>query len=155
MDHKKDFRNRRRFDYSLSDRGELKGKVMRGSYAEKPIHTSAAAETETDCSLTGREKKVLLLVAKAQSNKEIAVGLKISPSTVKRHLENILRKLGLKNRVEAAIYALRMNACPVTVDERPGNCPMRLQQTVNGQREFHWAIWPIDREPENVLRSRQ
>ena len=47
---------------------------------------------------TQQEKKVLKLVVKAQGNKEIAQALRISPSTVKRHLENIPRKLQLKNR---------------------------------------------------------
>jgi len=66
--------------------------------------------------LTLQEKKVLKLVAKAQTNKEIAASLGISPSTVKRHLENILKKLRLRNRVEAAVYAVSMGDCPVTVD---------------------------------------
>ncbi len=127
---------------------------MGGNGTAESHQMTAADETETDCPLTGREKRVLLLVAKAQSNKEIAVSLKISPSTVKRHVENILRKLGLKNRVEAAIYVLRMNACPVPADERPGSCPM-LQQALSRQSQPNWAIWPIDSENENVLRSRQ
>lgn len=67
--------------------------------------------------LTAQEKKVLKLVAKAQSNKEIAAALGISPSTVKRHLENILRKLNLKNRIAAAVYAVRMGDCPLKVGE--------------------------------------
>jgi DNA-binding NarL/FixJ family response regulator len=56
--------------------------------------------------LTGQEEKVLKLVAEAKTNKEIAVALCISPATVKRHLENILRKLNLKNRVSAAVFAV-------------------------------------------------
>ncbi len=67
--------------------------------------------------LTAREKKVLELVAKAKTNKEIAATLGISPSTVKRHLENILRKLQLKNRVAAAVHAVRMGDCPLEVGE--------------------------------------
>ena len=67
--------------------------------------------------LTAREKRVLKLVVKAQSNKEIAKALRISPSTVKRHLENILRKLRLKNRVEAAVFAVRMGDCALEVGE--------------------------------------
>ena len=45
-------------------------------------------------------------MAKGLSNKEIAVSMRLSPSTVKRHVENILRKLQLKNRIEAAVYAV-------------------------------------------------
>jgi DNA-binding NarL/FixJ family response regulator len=67
--------------------------------------------------LTAQERKVLKLVVKAQSNKEIAAALGISPSTVKRHLENILSRLRLKNRVAAAVYAVRMGDCPLEVDE--------------------------------------
>ncbi|HTN72568.1 MAG TPA: LuxR C-terminal-related transcriptional regulator [Methylomirabilota bacterium] len=57
--------------------------------------------------LTMQEKKVLKLVANGETNKEIAAALCISPATVKRHLENIFRKLQLKNRVTAAVYAVK------------------------------------------------
>ncbi len=67
--------------------------------------------------LTAQEKRVLKLVANAQANKEIAASLGISPSTVKRHMENILNKLHLKNRVAAAVYAVKMGDCPLDVYE--------------------------------------
>lgn len=65
--------------------------------------------------LTAREKQVLKLVVRAQTNKEMAAVLDISLSTVKRHLENILSKLHLKNRVEAAVYAVKRGDCPIEV----------------------------------------
>ncbi len=58
--------------------------------------------------LTGREREVLELLAAGKANKEIAVSLKISENTVKNHLRNILEKLHLQNRVQAALYAVRM-----------------------------------------------
>lgn len=58
-------------------------------------------------SVTPREREVLELVARGQANKEIAAILGISESTVKKHLRNILEKLHLQNRVEAAIYAFK------------------------------------------------
>lgn len=67
--------------------------------------------------LTAQEKRVLKFVAEAQANKEIAASLGISPSTVKRHLESILRKLRLKNRVAVAVYAVRMGDCPLEIKE--------------------------------------
>ena len=62
--------------------------------------------------VTGAEQRVLTLVAQARTNKEIAVDLGISPATVKRHMEQILKKLGVRNRVEAAICGLMRNGCP-------------------------------------------
>ena len=59
---------------------------------------------ELSLPLSQREREVLKFVAKGLSNKEIAVSMRLSPSTVKRHVENILRKLHLKNRIEAAVY---------------------------------------------------
>lgn len=50
--------------------------------------------------LTGREVEVVRLVAEGRTNREIATTLEISPRTVHRHLGNILRKLGCKNRVQ-------------------------------------------------------
>ncbi len=61
--------------------------------------------------LTAQEKRVLKLVVKGETNKGIAATLGISPSTVRRHIENILRKLNLENRVQAAVFAVRMGDC--------------------------------------------
>ncbi len=57
--------------------------------------------------LSPREQEVLELLTKGASNKEIAASLGISNNTVKNHLKNILEKLHLQNRVQAAAYALR------------------------------------------------
>lgn len=62
--------------------------------------------------LTAREREVLALVASGATNKEIAATLGISPSTVKNHLQNILDKLHLENRVQAAAFALREGLTP-------------------------------------------
>ena len=58
-------------------------------------------------SLTQRETEVLELVAAGMSNAEVANRLVISENTVKKYLHNILDKLQLNNRVEAAVYAVR------------------------------------------------
>jgi DNA-binding NarL/FixJ family response regulator len=57
--------------------------------------------------LSTRELEVLTLLTKGTTNKEIAAVLSISENTVKNHLQNILVKLHLENRVQAATYALR------------------------------------------------
>ncbi len=54
---------------------------------------------------TDRERKVLSLLGEAKSNRQIARGLHISMRTVSFHISNILRKLGLSSRVEAALAA--------------------------------------------------
>lgn len=54
-----------------------------------------------------REREVLELVAEGATNKEIASQLFITENTVKNHLRNILSKLHLQNRVQAATYALQ------------------------------------------------
>jgi DNA-binding NarL/FixJ family response regulator len=57
--------------------------------------------------LTAREREVLALIAQGKSNKEIAAALQIAENTTKNHLKNILEKLHLENRVQAAAFALR------------------------------------------------
>lgn len=57
--------------------------------------------------LTEREQQVLELVVNGMSNVEIAEQIFLSENTVKKHLRNILEKLHLNNRVEAAVYAVR------------------------------------------------
>lgn len=58
-------------------------------------------------SLTARELQVLRLVAHGKSNRDIAGDLFISENTVKNHIRNILEKLQMKSRMEAAMYAVR------------------------------------------------
>jgi NarL family two-component system response regulator LiaR len=57
--------------------------------------------------LTQRELEVLRLVAQGRSNREIAERLSVTEMTVRSHLSNILSKLHLANRTQAALYALR------------------------------------------------
>jgi DNA-binding CsgD family transcriptional regulator len=87
--------------------------------------------------LTAAEKRVLALVSAAKTNKEIALALCISPATVKRHLENVLRKLALRNRVEAAIYGLAANGCP---SGSSSACPLKLWRKEKRDAEAKWAI---------------
>ena len=64
--------------------------------------------------LTDRELEVLRLVATGRSNREIAAALSISENTVKNHVRNILEKLHLHSRMEAAMYAVRENLIDLT-----------------------------------------
>lgn len=57
--------------------------------------------------LTRREKDVLGLLVKGSSNKDMAQTMFISEKTVKNHLTSIFRKLGVKDRTQAAVYALK------------------------------------------------
>ncbi|HWP95336.1 MAG TPA: response regulator transcription factor [Syntrophomonadaceae bacterium] len=57
--------------------------------------------------LTKREKDVLDLLVKGNTNKEMAECMFISEKTVKNHLTSIFRKLGVKDRTQAAVYALK------------------------------------------------
>ena len=79
--------------------GQLKRMV--NSMAKREPATSGGVQ------LTPREAQVLRLVAMGLSNKEIADSLEISVETVKEHVQNILRKISLNDRTQAAVWALR------------------------------------------------
>jgi DNA-binding NarL/FixJ family response regulator len=64
------------------------------------------ATSKFDAVLSKREAMVLCLLSKGLENAAIAGRLSLSPATVKRHVSNILTKLGLQNRVQAAIYGV-------------------------------------------------
>jgi NarL family two-component system response regulator LiaR len=67
----------------------------------------------TEEPLTDRELDVLLLIAQGLTNQEIAGRLVISTGTVRTHVSNILAKLHLANRTQAALYALREGLAPL------------------------------------------
>jgi len=66
---------------------------------------AAPAPTERD-KLSPREREILAFLARGASNKEIARALDVAESTVKIHVQHILRKLNLTSRVQAAVYAV-------------------------------------------------
>jgi DNA-binding NarL/FixJ family response regulator len=67
----------------------------------------AATAAEATADLSDREVEVLKLIANGKDNAQIARELHISPKTVKNHISNILMKLQIENRIQAAVYAVR------------------------------------------------
>ena len=75
-----------------------------GQASNNPTRTFPDERTEP---LSERETEILRLITAGLSNTEIAEKLVVSEQTVKKHLHNILGKLQLNNRVQAAVYAVR------------------------------------------------
>ena len=81
--------------------------------ASKVLQRVRASSTEPGVAetirseLSDREIQVLKLIANGKDNAQIAGELHISPKTVKNHISNILMKLQIENRIQAAVYAVR------------------------------------------------
>jgi DNA-binding NarL/FixJ family response regulator len=86
--------------------GRMAGRIMAEFARIRPWLSEGEPDEET-LLLTSRELELLQLVAEDATNKEIARRLFIAESTVKNHMRNILSKLHLNNRREAAAYAQR------------------------------------------------
>ncbi|ACZ83532.1 response regulator [Streptosporangium roseum] len=72
-----------------------------------PAPAPAPAEGRYVAPLTDREREVLTLIASGRSNREIARELAVAEKTVKTHVSNVLMKLGVQDRTQAALYAVR------------------------------------------------
>jgi NarL family two-component system response regulator LiaR len=74
---------------------------------EQVAHQPQVEPADGTPALTQREREVIRLVGQGQSNRKIAEALVISEKTAKAHVSNILGKLGLEDRTQMAIYAIK------------------------------------------------
>jgi NarL family two-component system response regulator LiaR len=93
-------------------REEYQGKVQLHPEVARKLMSAVAANKEypaehVQAELTERELEVLQLISDGCNNRQIAEKLVISEKTVKTHVSNILSKLGLEDRTQAAVYALK------------------------------------------------
>jgi DNA-binding NarL/FixJ family response regulator len=71
------------------------------------VHGASSGAPGTVESLTSREREVLAELAKGRSNREIARALNVAEKTVKAHVSSVLAKLGVQDRTQAALLAVR------------------------------------------------
>jgi len=81
--------------------------VQDGNVLLAPGAVSALARGSRADALTPREREVLGQIAEGKSNREIARVLRLSEKTVKAHVSSVLAKLGVQDRTQAAVYAVR------------------------------------------------
>jgi DNA-binding NarL/FixJ family response regulator len=74
------------------------------AFARRPAPADATGSPRLD-ELTDREREVLVLLTRGRSNAEIAAELVVSDATVKTHVAHVLMKLGVRDRVQAVIFA--------------------------------------------------
>lgn len=98
---------------------ELRRAIKAAAQGQVQLSPQAAArlmremrQPEAPEPLTDREQEVLVLLAKGRANKEIARDLQIGEKTVKTHVSNILSKLGVQSRTQAALHAVRAGLVP-------------------------------------------
>jgi two-component system NarL family response regulator len=94
-------------DVFFEDLEEAIRKVHAGSRRIPSVVAERLAERMSGSDLTGRELEVLQQIVAGRSNKEIGSHLNISEATVKSHINNILSKLGVSDRTQAATTALQ------------------------------------------------
>ncbi|MEX2395142.1 MAG: response regulator transcription factor, partial [Actinomycetota bacterium] len=82
--------------------------ILHPSVAERLMREVAAATPRAHrADLTARELEVLRLIAAGRSNRQISAELSVAEKTVKTHVSNVLSKLGVSDRTQAALYAVQ------------------------------------------------
>ncbi|OGA18827.1 MAG: two-component system response regulator NarL [Betaproteobacteria bacterium RIFCSPLOWO2_12_FULL_63_13] len=94
----------RAIDEALNGRTVI-GERLNGLLA-RAIREEATAKQRDTAALTDREKEILQALAQGHANKLIARRLDITEATVKVHVKNLLKKLGFRSRLEAAVWAV-------------------------------------------------
>jgi len=88
-------------------RAASRGQVHLDPAVARTLTRSLVAPTRTSSTLTPREREILVLVAQGKSNRDIAQVLIISERTARTHVSNVLTKLDLTSRTQAALWAVR------------------------------------------------
>jgi two-component system response regulator DevR len=78
------------------------------SVRERMRRIAARENPDALAGLTGQERRILMLLAEGQTNKEIALEVSLSPKTVKNYVSTILSKLNVERRAQAAAFAVRV-----------------------------------------------
>ena len=94
----------------------------------REIHCRKAPERSGVAGLTRREAEILRLVAGGKSNQDVAKLLWITTHTVKFHLANAYRKLGLRNRIEASQWAFKNGLIRPDEDQPTGNTDANVHE---------------------------
>jgi DNA-binding NarL/FixJ family response regulator len=93
-------------------RAAYRGEVHLDPVVARNLTRSLVAPAQTATTLTPREREILVLVAQGKSNRDIANTLVISERTARTHVSNVLTKLGLASRTQAALWAVREGLVP-------------------------------------------
>lgn len=94
------------FSHMPSDQRSTSAVTPAQRTAIRPVRSTSLPSVVDPSVLTRRERQALAWIARGLSNKEVARGLNLAESTVKVHVQSILRKLNLTSRVQAAVYAI-------------------------------------------------
>ena len=93
-------------------RAACRGEAHLDPVVARKLTRSLVTPQQTVTALTRREREILVLVAQGGSNRDIAKSLVISERTARTHVSNVLTKLGLTSRTQAALWAIREGLVP-------------------------------------------
>ena len=124
--------------------------------ASQPSRVPGSDRSDADTALTQRERQIAALIVRGHTNRQIAAALAIAERTVDKHVERILRKLGLPSRTAVAAWVVENGLAGIVLSSREQEVAILIARGLTNRQiasELGLTERTVDSHVEHILRK--